>query len=208
MGKKLQLTEAATGNKFNVDEAEIIKVATDTLGALVQYIRQRDGQRYNAVVTESPADIAYVSETLITVTDANTAQAYWVSIDRIGLIDGTGTNVLFLYNIEGASPEPIQITGTLETFLTLVYEKQGDLVYSFDDVAPSIETISLAAAEGDVSAKFTNGVVFEVFGSSTAAMNTLWTVSSSTYAGSKTVITVDSPLPEGATETGSVRLHQ
>jgi len=114
---------------------------------------------------------------------------------------------LFLYDSEGAQPQSIYVTDTLAALLTLIYEKEGDLVYLFDDVAPSLEEISLAAAEGDQTALFGAGVIFTVFGSSTEAMNVLWTVTSSTYAGSKTVITVDSALPEGATETGSVRLR-
>lgn len=207
---ELQFTDVNTGNKFTVPEKYIIFVATDTLGAMVQYIKEEDGQRYENVVSETPANIALVSSTLIPVTIVDTGtgstQVNYVSTLRIGVIDGTGTYVKFDYNVEGATRRPISVTETLLALETLVRQKEGQLVYAFDEVSATVDTISLAAANGDLTATFTSGVGFTAFGSSTAAMNVIWVVSSSAFSGGKTVITVTGSIPSGATETGSIWL--
>jgi hypothetical protein len=208
---ELQFTDVATGNKFTVPEKYIIFVATDTLGASVQYIKEWTGQRYQNVVSETPANIALVSDTLIPVTIVDTltgsTQVNYVSTTRMGVIDGTGTYVKFDYDVEGAIRRPISVTQTLIQLETLQREKEGQLVYAFDAVSATVDTISLAAAEGDLTATFTNGVGFTAFGSSTAAMNTIWVVSSSAFSGGKTVITVTGSIPANASETGSIWLN-
>lgn len=201
------MTIVATGGKFSVPDSNIILVATDTLGALVQYINETDGQRYQKVVSESPTNIASVSSSLISITDAYSNVTYWVSTDRIGTIDQTGTYVNFDYDVEGAAPRKISVSQTITQLYTKIYEKEGDSVYAYDAVSATVDTISLAAANGDLTSTFVAGVAFTVFGSSTAGMNTIWVVSSSTYSGGKTVITVTGAIPVAASETGSVRLQ-
>lgn len=204
---QIQLTQASNGAKFSVEDWQIIFVATDTLGASVTYITESTGQRISVVVSESPANIASISDTLIAITDRSSNSTYRISIDRIGTVDLTGTYVKFDYDVEGAAMRPIEITQTVTQFYTLWFEKRGDLVYAYDEVSATNDTISLAAAEGDVTANFTNGVAFQVYGSSTATMNTIWVTSSSAY-GTKTVITVTGAIPSGASETGIVVLRQ
>ena len=208
---ELQFTDVASGNKFTVPEKYIIFVATDTLGATVQYIKERDGQRFENVVSETPANIALVSDTLIAVTIrdllSGSTQVNYVSTLRIGVIDGTGTYVKFDYDVEGTTRRPISVTQTLIQLETLIREKEGQLVYAFDEVSATVDTISLAAANGDKTATFTAGVGFTAFGSTTAAMNTIWVVSSSAYSGGKTVITVTGSIPANASETGSIWLN-
>ena len=201
---QIQLTLVSSGAKFTVSDENIIKVATDTNGAMVQYITEQSGSRYQAIVSEDPALIASASANLISITDQETAQDYWINIDRISLVDESGTYVNFSYEAEGATPQKIYVTQTIAQFYTLVYEKQGSTVFSYDAVNTGADTISLTAATGDVTAQFTLGVVFTVFGSSTAAMNTIWTVTSSTFSGGKTVITVDGDVPTGASSTGEL----
>ncbi|MGV8130700.1 MAG: hypothetical protein ACP5N7_01195, partial [Candidatus Pacearchaeota archaeon] len=86
-------------------------------------------------------------------------------------------------------------------------QKQGQLVYTFDEVSATTDTISLAAANGDLTATFVNGVGFTAFGSATAGINVIWVVSSSAFSGGKTVITVTGSIPANATETGSIWLN-
>jgi len=204
---QIQLTLVSSGAKFTVSDENIIKVATDTNGAMVQYITEQSGSRYQAIVSEDPALIASASANLISITDQETAQDYWINIDRISLVDESGTYVNFYYEAEGATPQKIYVTQTIAQFYTLVYEKQGSTVFSYDAVNTGADTISLTAATGDVTAQFTLGVVFTVFGSSTAAMNTIWTVTSSTFSGGKTVITVDGDVPTGASSTGELVIN-
>lgn len=211
MAEQLQFTDVNTGNKFTVPESFIIFVATDTLGASVQYIKEWTGNRYQNVVSETPANIALVSDTLIAVTIIDpvslSTQVNYVSTTRMGVIDGTGTYVKFDYDVEGATRRPISVTQTLIQLETLQRQKQGQLVYTFDAVSATVDTISLAAANGDLTATFTAGVGFTAFGSTTADMNTIWVVSSSAYTGGKTVITVTGQIPANASETGSIWLN-
>lgn len=208
---ELQFTDVASGNKFTVPEKFIIFVATDTLGATVQYIKEWQGQRYENVVSETPANIALVSDTLIPVTvvdvPSGSTQVNYVTTTRIGVIDGTGTYVKFDYDVEGASRRPISVTQTLIQLETLQRQKEGQLVYTFDAVSATVDTISLAAVNGDLTATFIAGVGFTAFGSTTADMNTIWVVSSSAYSGGKTVITVTGQIPANASETGSIWLN-
>lgn len=203
---QVQMTIVSTGGKFSVPDENIILVATDTLGALVQYINEKDGQRYQKVVSETPTLIASQSATLIAITDAESNVTYWVSYDRIGTVDQTGTYVNFDYDIEGAAPRKISVTQTIAQLYTLIYEKEGDTVYLYDAVSATVDTISLTAANGDLTTTFTAGVTFTVFGSSTAGMNTIWEVTSSAYSGGKTVITVTGQIPVASSETGSLRI--
>ena len=78
----LQLTAASTGNKFVLAEDDIIWVLTDTLGAKVVWRSEIDGQILEEVVSESPASIAYNSDTFIQVTTTD-AQTPYISYNRM-----------------------------------------------------------------------------------------------------------------------------
>lgn len=205
MGKQITLSEASTGNHFTVDEFNILNVTTDTLGAAVYYIQDgRMGDKRLKIVNDSPALIAGVSEKLMAIT-VNGATQY-VHIDRINFtsIVGNSTGVEFLYNMDGQTSRRIQTTNSESVFMTTYWEKLGKTVYSFDDVNATSDTISLAAAHGDLTGTFIAGVYFETFGSSTELMNANWKVTSSAYSGGKTVITVTEQVPSGASETGKL----
>lgn len=204
---QIQLTVTATGAKISLSDENIISVKTSGSGSEVVYSRDPQGFRYSAIVSEVAATIASASDTLILVTDQETAQSFYVNIKRIDLVDQSGTYVSFLYQDEGATDKKYLVTQTVTQLYDLIYGKQGKTTYAYDAISAVNETISLAAANGDVTAQFTNGVIFTVYGSSTAAMNTLWTVSSSTFSGGKTVITVTGNVPAGASATGTVVIN-
>ena len=200
----LQLTAASTGNKFVLAEDDIIWILTDTLGAKVVWRSEIDGQILEEVVSESPAAIAYNSDTFIQVTTTD-AQTPYISYTRMGTIDPTGTYVTFRYDAEGATRAKISVTTTYAALLVLLYQKKGDLVLPFTAVSATLDTITLQSSTNYAS-KFGSGVIFEVFGSSTAAMNTMWTAASAAHSG-VTTITVTGQIPVGASETGYVRLR-
>lgn len=205
---QLTLTEASTGNHVTVEELNIIYVQADTLGSLVTYIDQPDGQRLNLVCSDAPATIAGMSAELILVTIDG--KSVYVNNKRILLADTNATGVQFLYDAAGASPRQEQTTDSEQTFYTRSYQKSGFTVYAFDDVNATNDTISLTAANGDKTASFTAGVFFTVFGSATDTVNGIYKVTSSAFSGGKTVISVDTAVkavPTGATETGSLYIR-
>ena len=201
----IQLTQASTGNKFFLDEADIIWVFHDTLGSKVEYRSDRDGNKLNMVVSETPSVIASGSETLIPVTVVNSGVSY-ISTDRMGIIDPTGTYVRFDYNVEGSVRRPLYVEETLSELMVLQLEKEGYLVLEYTAVSATLDTITLDSST-DYSSTFVSPVVFTVFGSDTADMNTMWVTASSAHSG-HTTITVTGSIPTGASETGYLFVKQ
>lgn len=203
---EIALRDAATGDVFTIPSENIIFVYADTLGAVVSYIKEPSGKKLKATVSDLPAVIAGASDNLILITDSSSSLSYYININRMGIIDYD--NMKFDYDVEGSSPQPISVTQTPAQLLTLIYQKENNFVYLFDDVNVTNDTISLAAANGNVTAKFTAGVVLTVFGSSTDSFNGTWLVASSAYAGSKTVISIDGSVPAGVSQTGSLMVRK
>lgn len=198
---QLQFTIAASGLPFTIDESQVLFVETDTLGSKVTYVNEVDGSKLSTVVTQAKATIATASDNLLQVTKSDGSTPL-VNIERINLKDKNSTGAYFEYDNNGATNITIQTSSTFGTFMSALLTKKGETVRDFDDVSATNNTISLAAAEGDLTSTYVNGVVFTTFGSSTNAMNSLWTVDSSAYSGGKTVITVVETVPSGASETG------
>lgn len=198
---QLQFTIAASGLPFTIDESQVLFVETDTLGSKVTYVNEVDGSKLSTVVTQAKTTIATASDNLLQVTKSDGSTPL-VNIERINLKDKNSTGAYFEYDNNGATNITIQTSSTFGTFMSALLTKKGETVRDFDDVSATNNTISLAAAEGDLTSTYVNGVVFTTFGSSTNAMNSLWTVDSSAYSGGKTVITVTETVPAGASETG------
>ena len=198
---------AADGGSIMIDEDDVIFITSGTLGSLVTYVKERQGIRYNTVCSQSPAVVAGATTKFISCTV--NGQTVYVNVDRIDLssVDYNATGAFFTYDVEGQHNRLIQTTTTVVAFQTALLGAKGYTVYAFDDVNATNDTISLTAATGDKSSSFTSGVYFSVFGSATQSVNGIYKVSSSTYTGGKTVITVNTTVkevPTGATETGSL----
>lgn len=206
----LNLTLADGSGVFTIDESLVIFIESDTLGSLVSYAAEKDGVKRHKTCSDSPANLATMSTRFMAITAVGGLTKY-VNIDRIdGLPIANSTGMSFFYDQEGQHNILIQTTDTATTFYTNMYTKEGRTVYTYDDVNPTNDTISLAAAHGDVTASFTAGVIFTGFGSDTTAMNGIFKVSSSAFSGGKTVITLDTSakaVPVGADETGSIYIQ-
>lgn len=204
---QVQLTESGTGSLFYIDESLIINISASGTGSLVLFTNQWDGLRDQKTVTQSPAFIASQTETFIPVTEYTSGSVQYISTGRITFIDPTGPNVVLRYYKEGMVPDKVTITDTNSALQTLILQKAGRTVYTFDDVTDGPDTIKLAAAFGDLTTTFTAGKRFTVFGSSTASMNTIWEVSSVAFSGGKTVITPTVAPAALASNTGSLVLQ-
>lgn len=187
MATQLQLTLAASGQVFTLSESQIIYVNEDTLGSAVTYINERDGSKLVSIVSETKSAIDRISTRLMAVTLSNGSTPL-VNIDRMNVKDRNSTGAYFEYDQEGATNIVIQTTDSFGEFMDTLLTTQGETVYEFDDVNATNDTISLAAAEGDLTSTFVNGVYFTAFGSTTATVNTIWSVSSSAWSGGKQLL--------------------
>lgn len=206
----LSLTLANGDGVFTIDESLVIFIESDTLGSLVSYAAEKDGIKRHKVCSDKPADLATMSTRFMAITAVGGLTKY-VNIDRIdGNPIANSTGMGFFYDQEGQHNIFIQTTDSATTFYTNLYTKEGRTVYTFDDANATNDTFSLAAAHGDKTSSFTAGVIFTVFGSSTTTTNGIYKVSSSTYSGGKTVISVNTAskaVPVGTSETGSLYIQ-
>lgn len=206
---QLTVTNSADGSKVDILEENILSLLGSTLGSVLTYIDETDGQKRVMTISDNTNALSSVSSVLFATTDANGGVVY-LNKDRVltlGQVTSTGLQIH--YNYEGQTARVFQTSDSLTTFLTNIETKNGESVYAFDDVNATNNTISLAAANGDLTSTFTVGTYFQVQASATASVNGTYVVASSAYAGSKTVITVGShvkDVPSGATETGIVIL--
>src|SRR3990167_658757 len=150
----LNLTLADGSGVLPVDEALILFIESDTLGSLVSYVAEKDGLKRHVTCSDSPADLATMSTRFMAITTEESVTKY-VNIDRVDTEIVNSTGVGFFYDQEGQHNIFIQTTDTATTFYTNQYNKEGRTVYAYDDVNPTNDTISLAAANGDVTASFT-----------------------------------------------------
>lgn len=184
----LTINEVSTGASYTINERDIVFIGPDTLGAKITYVNEKDGVRRNIVTAVLPATLASMSAYFIPCTV--NGQTVYVNIGRIDNLDSNSTGVFFSYDTEGQHDLQIQTTTNESTFYGNLFAKQGKTVCSFDEVNATNNTISLTAATGDKSTEFTNGVVLTIFGNSNDTANGIHIVSSSTFSGGKTVITL------------------
>lgn len=202
MGKQITLRQYGTGQSASFDQDLIIFVEDDTNGAQVEYLKEEGGLRQQIIVVESRTQIQQISTNIIPVplNGKNTG----MNIDRMTLIEPTSTGCTIMYDVSGMVPRPKDTTDSYETIQTRIYEKQGTTVYEFDEVNATNNTISLTAAEGDLTGTFTNPKVINVFGSGDEDFDGIYTISSSAFTGGKTVITVIQNIPAGVATSGSL----
>lgn len=197
---QIQLTQAGIGGvTFNLAESEIIRVLTDTLGALVTYYKEGEGLR-NATVTETPAKIAGLCKTLIPITHIDTNVEY-INADHIILVDDSGDNTIIKYDTKGAYPKFIEVTETKGAINKAIYELAGQTTYTIDEVSLTANSFILAAAHGNVTTIFTVGKVFSVIDST--GKDGTYTVTSRSFGGGKTTIVATETIPD-STDDGEI----
>lgn len=204
MSRKLTLRDAATGASGQFEEDNLIFVENDTLGAQIEYVKEDDGKRRRLIVSNTRPQIQSMSTVIIPLTFNGSTAA--INLNRINEVIETSTGCNVMYDVEGTVNKVLESTETYQTVMTRVYEKQGETVYTFDAVNATNNTISLASSFGNLTSTFAATKVFQVFGSGDEDFDGMYTVSSSTYAGGKTVITVQQDIPSGVATSGSILL--
>jgi hypothetical protein len=204
---KILLTDNETSSPISLEDGLILKAFTADSITNVEYLSEEDGYRKLAKVTEALASVGGQSKLLISLTEKNSGDTVWINRDRINLIDELSSEAILFFDAAGASLERIKVTETAQAVKEAIITKEGDTVYDLlatGTFTAGPNTISLAAAEGDVTANFTAGVLFTVFGEGDSNDNIYTTVSSA--FGTETVITVTETPTAGNTNGGKVWL--
>lgn len=191
---QIQLKEAGTGgNTFNLAEDEIIRVMSDTLGALVTYYKEGARIR-NVIVVETPAQIALLCKTLIPVTHTDSNVEH-INASHIIIIDDSGDNTVIKYDAKGVIPIEITVTETKGAINKAIYELAGQTTYVIDITNLTTNSFTLEAAHGDKTTTFTADSVFSVIDST--GNDGTYTVASRSYGGGKTTIVVTETISNG-----------
>jgi hypothetical protein len=204
MGRQLTLRQAQTGQSASFNEDLIIFVEDDTLGSQVEYLEEEGGIPRSDVFVNTRPQIQAMSTCIIPV--SLSGKTAGMNINRMTEIEETSTGCKILYDVSGMIARPKNTTDSYETIQTRIYEKQGLTVYTFDAVNATNNTISLAASFGDLTSTFAATKVMDVFGSGDEDFDGMYTISSSTFSGGKTVITVIQNIPSGVATSGSLIL--
>ena len=197
MGVELQLQlklSDGTLDIFTLSQSEIIRVMTDTLGSKVLYYKH--GRRREAFVVETPAQVAGLTKTLISVVDDDSVTSY-INTDRIVLIDDRTDSVAgskIKYDSNGAYAHVFNVTATKAALNTTIYEAAGNTAYTIQNADRTTETITLNSSHGDVRGVFAAGNIFSVVGST--GNDGTYVVSSVAFTSSKTVITVTGDITD------------
>ena len=91
------VTDAVSGANQYLSDGSIVKVATDTLGALVAYNDGGARMKY-ITVSETPAAVAALSNLLLDVTEASNNETVYINVNRLVKFDevtiSVGTDTL------------------------------------------------------------------------------------------------------------------
>lgn len=204
MAQNIQVTQASDGATALLNEELIIWVEDDTLGSEVTFLKETEGNRYRIIAQDTRVQIQGISTLIIPV--ATNGKTVGMNYERMNLIEYDGSGSTFLYDVSGQVPRQVDSTDSVSTLQTRIYTKQGITTYSFDAVNATNNTISLAAAEGDLTGTFIASKVFQVYGSGDESFDGLYTIASSAFSGGKTVITVQEDIPSGVATSGKIKL--
>ena len=203
---KLISLQLVGGGVVEINDIDIVKVYSDTLGSAVKYLSSSDdGLTETSIVTATLANISAYTDVLINITMSDGSTQY-ININRIQSIyeDATSLKAVIYYDNQGASNERLLTNETIEAVAARMTTKAGDVSYEFDDVNATTNVIALASSEGDKTSIFTNGVVFNVIG--TDWSNVFSCNGNSTYNSTLgvTYITTNEDIPTGAADSGII----
>lgn len=202
---KILLNDNVTGADVSLEDSLILRAYTADSTTHVEYLRSEDGFRSVVEVSETLANVGGQSNVLISVTEKNSGDTVWVNKNRINDIFELNSEAQLRVDFGGAGKERIKLTDTAATVKAATYTKDGDTVYDVDSFTAGPDVVLLDSSHGDVTANFTAGVIFTVFGEGDSN-DSIYSVVSSAFAGGKTEITVNETPTAGATNGGKVWL--
>ena len=188
---KLLLNRNSDGAELSLEDKLVLKAFASGGIVNVQYLDEKDGYRKSVEVSNTLAQIGAISDVLTATADID-GTVIWINKDRVtGAEDVNGLAVL-KFDSSGAVPEAIKLNVNVAAWQTLVIAKEGDFVYTVDSFTAAPNVIVLDSGDGDVTAKFTSGVVFTVFGEGDDNY-AIYTVVSSAFTTTTNITVTETP---------------
>ncbi len=188
---KLLLNRNSDGAELSLEDKLVLKAFASGGIVNVQYLDEKDGYRKSVEVSNTLAQIGAISDVLTATADID-GTVIWINKDRVtGAEDVNGLAVL-KFDSSGAVPEAIKLNVNVAAWQTLVIAKEGDFVYTVDSFTAAPNVIVLDSGDGDVTAKFTSGVVFTVFGEGDDN-DAIYTVVSSAFTTTTNITVTETP---------------
>tara|TARA_R110000803_G_scaffold16197_5_gene44470 strand:+ start:10261 stop:11097 length:837 start_codon:yes stop_codon:yes gene_type:complete len=142
-------------------------------------------------------DIMVSGDDFVIYSDAGSTA--WVNRNRIGSMYEENELGILMLDTGGQGLSRVDLQSNLTVFKTAMAAKDGDTTYAIASYTAAPNTIVLASAEGDVTANFTAGDTFTVYGENTVN-DSIYSVVSVAF-GLVTTITV-AETPTAATAYG------
>lgn len=133
-------------------------------------------------------------------------ETVWVNEFRINQIDERYKLATIYVDAAGSSPKAIKLSTNAATVKTAVITKHNDYSLAIGSYTSAPKTIVLTSASGDLTANFTSGAVFSVYGENTSN-DGVYSVVSSAYGSGVTTITVNETLTTATSYGGLVWLR-
>lgn len=186
---KLLLNKNTDGSEIVLDQSNVLKAFSRDGVSNVEYLHDEDGYRRTVQVRESLSGIADMSSVLISVT-LDDGSIVYVNKDRINNVYDESSLANILYENEGTNLEKIKLSITSADVKNSIINKDGQSSFLNLSFSNAPEVLTLDTSVGDVTSQLTTGVTFTVFGEGNDNDN-IYTVSSSSFNGSETEITVN-----------------
>jgi hypothetical protein len=185
---KILLNDNVDGSDIVIEDSLLLKAYTVDSVTNVLYLEEEDGFRKTAKVSETLANVGATSDLLFSTTIAD-GTTVWLNRDRVNDVFEVNSKATIVFDASGSKTENIKTDVTAIAVKAAIISKEGDFAYDIDSFTNGPDTIVLDAGAGDVTAKFTSGVVFTVFGEGDAN-DSIYSVVSSAF-GTETTITVN-----------------
>ena len=199
---KILLKDNSTGENIVIDDSLILKAFTSNSITNVTYLREEDGYMGTFKVTDSLTSVGNQSDLLFSTTDVD-GNVVWLNSGRVLNVYDINSLATIEFDGGGAIPENFRSGATAVAVKSAIITKEGDFSYLVDSFTASPNTILLDSSVGDVESKFVSGGVFTVFGEGDSN-DGIYTISSASYDGANTTITVVETPTANASASGYV----
>jgi hypothetical protein len=201
---QILLNDNTTGADISIDDSLLLKAYTSGGVTNVLYLKDEDGYRSTAKVSETLANVGGMSKLLIDTTDVD-GNIVWLNKDRISSVYDISSLATVEFDAAGASLESFKSGETTVAITSAIIVKEGDSALDIGSFTNGPDTIILTAGMGDLTSSFTAGVVFTVFGEG-GANDSIYSVVSSAWTTVTTITVTETPAVVEASNGGKVWL--
>lgn len=194
---KVYLTRSSDGANIVLEDDLILRIFTADSLTRVEYLDDVDGFRKGVSVNETLAQVGGFSKNLVKATTLDDV-TFWINQSRVTSVAEISSNAVLYFDNSGSSLQRIELNITPLVWNVRVTEKLGDFAYTTFAFTAAPNVIKLTAAQGDLTAKFTAGVVFSVIGEGNSN-DGIYTVVSSAFATTTNITVTETPTADAST---------